>query len=326
MPFMNSSRSSFGAQGRKNTPWRAFSFSSHTFTNAGATGVNGPSLAQCRSAYASTTWANSFLNMTTNGIQRWTVPSTGNYRIVAVGAEGGRAYGQPGGYGARMAGTFSLVGGSVINILVGQAGEYISPLTNNSNGANSGGGGGTFVWKTDNTLLIAAGGGGGSSTGGFNNRQHGSSGTSGNAGTNSDHSNAGAAGGTNGSIGSTGAAGAGAGWNTGGLSSPPSQCGSYTVQNGAGPLSGGQGGLGGGGDNSSNNSNRGGGFGGGGGATGSCNTYGSGGGGGYSGGGTGNNCCQSAGGGGGSYNSGTNQVNESAINSNVHGYVTITRL
>ena len=93
------------------------------------------------------------------GIQQWTVPHTGEYRIEAIGASGG--YGEDsiiknGGRGARMIGNFILTKDEIIHILVGQKGEKweFSPKT-------AGGGGGTFVVRRNNTPLIIAGGGGG---------------------------------------------------------------------------------------------------------------------------------------------------------------------
>ena len=61
-----------------------------TFTNAGATGRLGPEITQVRSAYSAASWAQneSYLNMTTRGIQEWTVPETGSYTIEVAGAEG----------------------------------------------------------------------------------------------------------------------------------------------------------------------------------------------------------------------------------------------
>jgi hypothetical protein len=72
-------------------------FTSHTFTTADQTGREGPQLSTVRNAYTATgaTWANTYLNMTTRGIQEWTVPATGCYTIRAVGAAGGGA-GEPG--------------------------------------------------------------------------------------------------------------------------------------------------------------------------------------------------------------------------------------
>ena len=94
-----------------------------------------------------------------SGIQQWTVPGTGDYRIEAIGAAGGYGThsnnGQYRGRGARMIGTFSLSKGELIQILVGQEGGI------NHNDYAAGGGGGTFVVKGSNTPLIIAGGGGG---------------------------------------------------------------------------------------------------------------------------------------------------------------------
>ena len=94
-----------------------------------------------------------------SGIQLWTVPYTGEYRIEAVGAAGGYDTGNPSGQyrgrGARMIGTFSLCKGEIIQILVGQEGGI------NTEGYGAGGGGGTFVVRESITPLIIAGGGGG---------------------------------------------------------------------------------------------------------------------------------------------------------------------
>ena len=94
-----------------------------------------------------------------SGIQQWTVPYTGNYRIEAIGAAGGYNRqinsSQYRGRGARMIGTFRLNKGEVIQVLVGQEGGI------NKKWFSSGGGGGTFVVRGANTPLIIAGGGGG---------------------------------------------------------------------------------------------------------------------------------------------------------------------
>ena len=123
-----------------------------------------------------------------SGIQQWTVPYTGEYRVEAIGAAGG--YGKTRnkqgstvtyrGRGARMIGTFTLSEGEIIQILVGQEGTI-----NNSphHPFASGGGGGTFVVRGGSTPLIIAGGGGGIET--LKSRQPGcdaSTGTSGNPG------------------------------------------------------------------------------------------------------------------------------------------------
>ena len=162
-----------------------YSFSSHTFTNCGATGKDGPTLSNCTSAY-SPSWTDntSYFNVS-NGIQYWTVPDDGTYRILAAGAKGGNAnnynygtstpHGSPtsGGYtyennGATMQGDFTLEKNWVIRILVGQRGlEHNTWGTGTADGfrRGSGGGGGSFVTKSPHTneasILVIAGGGGG---------------------------------------------------------------------------------------------------------------------------------------------------------------------
>ena len=93
-----------------------------------------------------------------SGIQLWTVPRTGEYRIEAIGAPGG--YGEDsiiktGGRGARMIGNFILTKDEIIHVLVGQKGRK-----GNSNQKNAGGGGGTFVVRENKSLIVAGGGGG----------------------------------------------------------------------------------------------------------------------------------------------------------------------
>ena len=94
-----------------------------------------------------------------SGIQLWTVPHTGEYRIEAIGASGG--FGKDsviknGGRGARMIGNFHLTKDEIIRVLVGQKGERGTLYKQ-----TAGGGGGTFVVRGSNTPLIIAGGGGG---------------------------------------------------------------------------------------------------------------------------------------------------------------------
>jgi hypothetical protein len=144
----------------------AYAFTTHTFTPCGQTGQSGPSQASCRSAY-STTWDESDANFTVaSGIQIWTVPYTGLYRINAFGAAGSAGNGgtAAGGNGAQVQGDFNLVEGDKIRILVGQMG--VNSGYNASDGASGSGGGGTFVISgvsgtlDSQVLLIAAGGGG----------------------------------------------------------------------------------------------------------------------------------------------------------------------
>lgn len=134
-----------------------YSFTSHTFTPAGASGQFGPLLTDCQTAYISETWAanTAFFNMNTQGIQEWTVPVTGSYSIESFGGEGGDGFNDHG-MGAQMYGEFTLTQGDIIYILVGQSGG-------DDAGQGGGGGGGSFVWGAGSNLLIAAGGGGGGS-------------------------------------------------------------------------------------------------------------------------------------------------------------------
>ena len=132
------------------------------FSNAGVTGRTGPTQAQVDANYSGTNIEGD-INMTTQGIQEWTVPLTGTYTIAAWGAQGGNGSNTSGsstttgGLGARMKGEFALTAGEILKILVGQKGSEET----SAGYRPSGGGGGTFVVKSDNTKLIIAGGGGG---------------------------------------------------------------------------------------------------------------------------------------------------------------------
>lgn len=142
-----------------------YTFTSHTFTNCGQTGRTGPSQTLCRDAY-STTWdATDAYFTVASGIQLWTVPWSGNYRIEAWGAAGsGGNGGGTGGNGAKVQGEFTLTQGTKLRILVGQMGSNSGSFV--SDGASGAGGGGTFVisgetgTEDSQVLVIAAGGGG----------------------------------------------------------------------------------------------------------------------------------------------------------------------
>lgn len=284
-----------------------YNFTAHTFTNCGATGQDGPTLSDCKSAY-DTSWENEtdYYNIQTQGVQEWTVPSSGLYTIEVWGAIGGG----PGGKGARMRGNFTLVKEDVFKIVVGQIGIR-GGLESGSDGGGGtsggfGGGGGTFVYSGD-SLYIAAGGGGGDAQGsgqGLDATDQ----TSGVASTN------GEAGGTDGSYGSGSyydGASAGSGW----ASADPYD--TYQDSNGLIPSFSRPTWLGGYSWRHSYYDH--GGFGGGG-----CSIHPGGGGGGYSGGGAGRGR-SSAGGGGGSYNSSSlNVSNEGGVWED-HGKVTITK-
>jgi hypothetical protein len=283
----------------------------YNFTTAGAAGRFGPTQTQINTAYSATNLNGKVTS--SNGIQLWTVPATGSYRIEVAGAQGGIATSgivPTGGLGARMVGEYNLTAGQVLKIVVGQQGQ----ASGDAQGA--GGGGGSFVVNNNTTPLIVAGGGGGggrvesssilknatASTIGNNGNYGGSAGTLGNGGSNLNTNST--------------AAGGGGGFNGNGENSGsgrPNAIGGLSFFNGA------TGGL------NENLTTTGGGFGGGGGGGNNCG-YG-GGGGGYSGGGAGgyNGGCGGLGGGAGSYNAGTNQSNIAAAISG-NGYVTITVL
>ena len=288
-----------------------YDFTSHTFTNCGATGREGPTLANCKSSY-DVSWEDDtdYFNVPSDaGIQYWTVPQTATYTIEVWGAQGGSAGSATGGLGARMKGDFTLSSGTILKILVGQQGGEDT--------YDSGGGGGTFVVQktgsnaTDITPLIIAGAGGGSNTwsGSPDNGAPGSTGTAGTHGLNNTDGTPGDDGtGGSGSYSSCGAGlltnGEAAGW------SGTSTGGGYAFVNG---------GMGG---NRISDVKVVGGFGGGGSGHGnSC--IGGAGGGGYSGGAGSSSYCNS-GGGGGSYNSGSNQSNSGGVRED-HGQVIITK-
>jgi hypothetical protein len=287
------------------------------FTNAGVTGRNGPTQAQVNAAYVGGSLEGK-ITINTQGIQEWTVPATGTYTIEVWGASGGdhQARGNAGGLGAKISGEFHLSTGSVIKIIVGQAGTDAQ--------FNGGGGGGTFVFSatSDPYPFIVAGGGGGAAggtgAGDGSIGQAASASTEGTPGTNSSEGGGSAGNGGTSFSGSRGAGGSG--W----LSSGAAGVGSGgTAEGGKPPREGGIGGnLGGAAAYLGI-----GGFGGGGGAQGQPNATGGGGGGGFSGGGGGSSGAGgisfNGGGGGGSYNAGTNQSNTAGANEG-HGKVTIT--
>jgi len=279
-----------------------YAFTSHTFTNCSATGPTGPTKTACRTEY-STTWdeSDSYFN-TSSGIQLWTVPVNGTYRITAIGAHGSNTEGGTLGYGTSIRGDFTLTQSSILKVLVG---HYAS------NSGGGGGGGGSFVVDSaTSTIYTIAGGGGGSGSGGGwsltdpDLTKDASTTTSGRPGTRYSGTETGGAGGTNGSAGGPTVSS----WNGfpgAGYSGDASVGGANSF------LNGGAGGTA--------NAYSTGAFGGGG----AGGEYGAGGGGGYSGGGA--NARHAPGGGGGSFNSGTNQINiiSSAL---TNGSVTIELL
>jgi surface protein len=274
------------------------------FTNCGQEGRYGPSELQVFQEYG----AGSGITVI-DGIQLWTVPESGTYRIEAFGAQGGwvnpfeEYSGVTGGLGAKMQGYFQLNEGQMIHLLIGQmGGQNLYPWSR-----GGGGGGGTFVVISDNTPLIIAGAGSGGGGGILADGQPGLSDTSGGVSIGDSYywdTN----GGINGNGGgSNGGGGAGGGFYSNGDGE------SYGDTEGVAFLNGGYGGSNGCGESGY------GGFGAGGGGE-WCAWGSTGAGGGYSGGGGSGGGVS---GGGGSYNSGTSQDNESGVNEG-HGKVVIT--
>ena len=126
----------------------------------------------------------------TGGVQSWTAPISGTYRIEAYGAQGGRGNNRGsstavGGYGAYVCGDVHLTGGTTLYIYVGGAGSDARCTggnnnsniaggnggwnggghgSNNSDGQGNGGGGGAtdirYGGDLSTRILVAAGGGG----------------------------------------------------------------------------------------------------------------------------------------------------------------------
>ena len=112
------------------------------------TGSYGPTQSQVDSNYSGTS-LDGQVTINTQGIQEWTVPVSGSYKIETLGASGGTNAG----LGAKIIGYFDLFSSDVLKIVAGQMGI--------SGTNSSGGGGGTFVVKGTTALIVAGGGGGG---------------------------------------------------------------------------------------------------------------------------------------------------------------------
>ncbi len=285
---------------------RCVSSESQKFPDSGFGGAD----ANRSDANASACEAGSSTIEATGAIVDFTVPDCVTVlTIEAFGAEGGAGVGAAvlGGKGARIKGDIDVVGGEVLQVLVGIRGADAVQVGGNAIGEQGGGtgGGGSFVVDENGLALIVAGGGGGASHNEISGTQlipggDGSILSEGQAG-------GGSGGGSGGVAGSGGSAflnlGFHGGTGGGGYSSPgvgnSNGLGKNGTPNAPGSsfLEGGDGGVGG-------SAGRNGGFGGGGSAG-----FTGGGGGGYSGGGAGGNIFDGAhaGGGGGSLNTGTNQ-------------------
>jgi hypothetical protein len=294
-----------------------YKFISHTFTTAGKSGKDGPTLDEVRKAYSEISWAQNseYLNIITQGIQEWKVPVSGSYTIRAVGAgvPNNSSYTINGlnNYQKGIDATIitTLIKGEVIKILVGQI-----PGPENPNiRTQRGGAGGTFVVRGKQTPIIIAGGGG---SRGVVSAILGSNATTSNVGQSGGGSQYFGVGGTDGNGGKIGYnpySGGGGGLISNG------ENGAYG-NGGFSFINGGKGGY----YIMENNGSEGG-FGGGGGSGGSAAGAG---GGGYSGGGSGgvdsdNSISWTSGGGGGSYSI-TGKFDSAVANNNDNGFVVIT--
>lgn len=315
-----------------------YDFTTFTFTNAGATGRQGPTYTQLTASYALTaSWVTSslYFSASTRGIQEWIVPSTSTYRIQAAGAAGGNSptLNFSGGFGASVTTDISLTQGQRICIVVGQRGgnRFTGSGAQTLNGAS--GGGGTFMYDSSSLAYYIAIGGGGGAAGASANLFSNQTTASGKFNTTS---------GSTINIGSNFTASGGVGGNGGNRSNRNILYGApgAGVNSSGSAANGGQGlsrignWLGGTTGSTSNINGVEGGFGGGGGAvdgdaSGDANVIAfAGGGGGYSGGGSGGNSGQSNssyGGGGGSFYTGSFVTGSNNTNQG-HGYIIVTKL
>jgi hypothetical protein len=294
----------------------------YTFLTCGATGASGPTQTQVNNTYGVGNNLNGSVTVNT-GVQSWTVPSTGPYKLELWGAAGGTSAFGSSGSGIKISCQTTLTAGTVLNIVVGQPGQSNGSGTQFSAGGS--GGGGSFIYIGaigSGTLLAAAGGGGGGLSSSTNintgNSANANFGTSGGTiqGFNNAYVALGGTGGNGGGHTNRGLLGGGPG--TGWLSNGNTQYATVTTLigtrfvGGQATANGKPGGFGGGGASGDNSNNP---------------YVWAGGGGGYSGGAGGHNVGNSdgqVGGGGGSFLTGMNQTNI-GFNSG-DGVVFITRL
>ena len=153
----------------KNIGSPLYSFSNATFTNGGVVGYE-PAIYNDIATNITGTFNAVMVDEPVNfsfssGFIRWRIPDDGTYRITVIGAAGAGDNQYSGGIGAYNRGQFSLLGGEYLHMLIGQQGTSDTSVNN-----GSGGGGATFVTLEDSgnpndrafvTPLIVAGGGGG---------------------------------------------------------------------------------------------------------------------------------------------------------------------
>jgi len=174
-----------------------YTFDNFLFTSSNVTGRTGTTLANFQtpltspggfgqpfytydvySNVAAQPWFASYwsLHNSLPGYQKWVVPATATYSVIACGAAGGwhqggaigtnsTASAQGGGYGAVVAGAFSFTKSQNLIITIGQQGvsRYGNVVPTLTIYQGKGGGGATTIVDAANTsvpILVAAGGGG----------------------------------------------------------------------------------------------------------------------------------------------------------------------
>jgi hypothetical protein len=147
-----------------------YPFTSFTFTSAGVSGSNPPTLQQLRAAYTGSVSGSVFASNSSyfttgsfQGYQIWTVPFDGTYEIEAAGARSGTMVYptnpiKPYWGGAIIKGRYNLSQGQKVVMVVGQS--ALTPTSAPSYNGPGGGGGTYFVLSGSNTPIIVAGGAG----------------------------------------------------------------------------------------------------------------------------------------------------------------------
>lgn len=147
-----------------------FPFTTYTFISP-ATGSAGPTLGLLNPYYTGQPWYTSYFSVS-NGVQIWTVPANGTYRLIVAGADGivGGSGSYNGNYsrGAIITLDVTLQKGNELRMVVGQIG--ISRYVGNAAYNEGPGGGATAVSLNGGSLLAVAGGGGGQATKNTNNQ------------------------------------------------------------------------------------------------------------------------------------------------------------
>jgi hypothetical protein len=132
----------------------------YTFTTCGATGKLGPTQGQINATYTGPNTLTGAVTINTQGIQEWTVPVTGNYRIEVWGANAGTPRTGQDGLGRKISGEVMLSSGTVLSVVVGQSGLLTTQSGFQAVG-KSGGGGASWVYSVNTPYIVAGGGGGG---------------------------------------------------------------------------------------------------------------------------------------------------------------------